>query len=182
MTGEELLRKYEPVLRFVKCERFFPMRVEDYIARSELFRFKGSFRSRRIRQTRADSLIDELGSAEDGGYYLRFTKPVFSAKLWFVMLAIVILILAGIGRIFSPGAALNASYWGAGFLVLMYLGISNIRIRLFSAFGTVALFLWLIWMPARRIFFDLDLSSTALICVRTGYIVFVLIFFSHCSF
>ena len=31
MTDHELLKKYEPVLRFAKSERFFPMAVEPYL-------------------------------------------------------------------------------------------------------------------------------------------------------
>ena len=33
MQDSELLKKYEPVLRFAKSERFFPMAVEPYLDR-----------------------------------------------------------------------------------------------------------------------------------------------------
>ena len=37
MTDLELLEKYEPVLRFAKSERFFPMAVEPYLDMCSLF-------------------------------------------------------------------------------------------------------------------------------------------------
>ena len=37
MDDSELLRKYEPVLRFAKSERFFPMAVEPYLEKCMIF-------------------------------------------------------------------------------------------------------------------------------------------------
>jgi hypothetical protein len=37
-NDSELLEQYAPVMRFSQGERFFPMRIEDYLSRSELYR------------------------------------------------------------------------------------------------------------------------------------------------
>ena len=37
MDDLELLKKYEPVLRFAKSERFYPMAVEPYLEKCMLF-------------------------------------------------------------------------------------------------------------------------------------------------
>jgi predicted solute-binding protein len=41
MNQEELVREYEPILRFEKGENFFPMRVEEYVQHCSLHALEG---------------------------------------------------------------------------------------------------------------------------------------------
>lgn len=79
-----LLRRFEPVLRYTQGERFFPMRVEPYLARSSLWC---------VRPNREATLIVPVGelTAEhlaaprfadfDALYFLKFITPLNLAEL-----------------------------------------------------------------------------------------------------
>lgn len=79
MSDLELLRRYEPIVKYTQGERFFPMSVEAYVRRCSLWVHRGQQRS----TTRDEKLIPEgeltlarLGelppAPTDSIYYLRF--------------------------------------------------------------------------------------------------------------
>ena len=91
MTEIDLLEKYEPVLRFAKSERFFPMAVEPYLERCSIFPSgpQGVVEAFAHLQEPMPSRIGKLKSEQ---FYLRFVnKPLndSDAWLWWAVLSIV---------------------------------------------------------------------------------------------
>lgn len=91
MTDLELLEKYEPVLRFAKSERFFPMAIEPYLKMCSLF----PSRAHGVAELFAhlnEPLIDKIGRLTSEQYYLRFVnKPLndSDACVWWGALSLV---------------------------------------------------------------------------------------------
>src|SRR5512145_378698 len=84
MNDSELLKKYEPVLRFAKSERFFPMAVEPYLERCSLFP-SGPIGAAELLIHLNESLVGKIGRLESHEYFLRFVnKPLndFDAWIW----------------------------------------------------------------------------------------------------
>ncbi len=91
MTEIDLLEKYEPVLRFAKSERFFPMAVEPYLDRCSIFPSgpQGVVEAFAHLQDPVPSRIGKLKSEQ---FYLRFVnKPLndSDAWLWWAVLSII---------------------------------------------------------------------------------------------
>lgn len=82
MNDSELLRKYEPVLRFVKSERFFPMAVEPYLEKCAIFP-SGPQGVVGLLTHLNDPLIERIGKLQSGEYYLRFVNdPLIDSDIW----------------------------------------------------------------------------------------------------
>ena len=101
MNDLELLEKYEPVLRFAKSERFFPMAVEPYLAMCKIFPSGPKGAVETISHLN-EALVDHMGELQSEQFYLRFVNdPLrdFDAWVWW-----------GIGSVL--GAAV--SWWLGG--------------------------------------------------------------------
>jgi hypothetical protein len=82
MTDEELLKKYEPVLRFAKSERFFPMAVEPYLEKCMIFP-SGPQGVVGLLSHPNEPLITRIGKLESGEYFLRFVNdPLIDSDIW----------------------------------------------------------------------------------------------------
>src|SRR5262245_47172797 len=82
MDDRELLAKYEPVLRFAKSERFFPMAVERYIEKCTIFP-NGPQGVIGLLSHLDDPLLTKLGKLESGEYFLRFVNdPLIDSDIW----------------------------------------------------------------------------------------------------
>ncbi len=92
MTELELLERYEPVLRFAKSERFFPMAVEPYVEKCALFA-SGPHGMVEILSHHGDPLISRLGKLKSEQFYIRFVNKTLNDSDAWVWLAI----LSGLG-------------------------------------------------------------------------------------
>ena len=82
MTDSELLKKYEPVLRFAKSERFFPMAVEPYLEKCSIFP-SGPQGVVGLLSHLNEPLVTRLGRLQSGEYYLRFVNdPLIDSDIW----------------------------------------------------------------------------------------------------
>src|SRR5512134_3998327 len=82
MDDGELLAKYEPVLRFAKSERFFPMAVEPYLELCSL-RPSGPQGVAGLFLHLNEPLRTRLGKLFGGEYFLRFVNdPLMDADIW----------------------------------------------------------------------------------------------------
>ncbi|MBI5946056.1 MAG: hypothetical protein HY864_16970 [Chloroflexi bacterium] len=82
MTDLELLERYEPVLRFAKSERFFPMAVEPYLEKCSVFPGgpQGALESFVHLN---EPLIQRIGKFQSEQHYLRFVnKPLNDSDAW----------------------------------------------------------------------------------------------------
>jgi hypothetical protein len=82
MNDSELLKKYEPVLRFAKSERFFPMAVEPYVEKCTIFP-SGPQGVVGLLSHSTDPLITRIGKLESSEYFLRFVNdPLIDSDIW----------------------------------------------------------------------------------------------------
>lgn len=154
MDDLELLKTYEPVLRFAKSERFFPMAVEPYLEKCLLFP-SGPLGAAELFGHFNEPLVGKIGVLNSHEYFLRFVnKPLndFDAWLWWggaSMFALVAgwftLGLAGLEV--AIGASLSAA-------LILFMLASPIRLRIIPAMLAVLVFLvlgiapvWLFFKP-----------------------------------
>jgi hypothetical protein len=133
MTDEELLKTYEPVLRFAKSERFFPMAVEPYLARCHILPSgpQGVAGLLWHLNERPGAWIGKLHSGE---YFLRFVNdPLIRSRVWLWWGALSAAAL-GLGWFeagwLGVGAALTLAFGAA---LLIFIRVSPIRARIFPA-------------------------------------------------
>jgi hypothetical protein len=82
MDDLELLKRYEPVLRFAKSERFFPMAVEPYMEKCSLFP-SGPLGAAELFGHFNEPLIGKVGRLESHEYFLRFVNiPLYDFDVW----------------------------------------------------------------------------------------------------
>ena len=82
MADLELLKKYEPVLRFAKSERFFPMPVEPYLEMCHLFPSGPQGMSESFAHFN-EPLYGKIGRLKSEQHFLRFVnKPLNDADAW----------------------------------------------------------------------------------------------------
>lgn len=82
MDDSELLKKYEPVLRFARSERFFPMAVEPYLEKCTIFP-SGPQGVVGLLSHSNEPLATRLGKLESGEYFLRFVnEPLIDSDVW----------------------------------------------------------------------------------------------------
>lgn len=149
MTDLELLEKYEPVLRFAKSERFFPMAVEPFLRRCMIFP-SGPHGVAELFSHLNEPLKDKMGRLKSHEYFLRFVNnPLNDFDAW-VWLAVGSML----------GAAAAWYFWGlAGLEIAVFLALvtalilfmlaSPIRLRVIPAVLSVIVFLALAIAPAR---------------------------------
>lgn len=141
MDDGELLRIYEPVLRFSRSERFFPMAVEPYLERCHLLP-GGPQGAMELLLHLNESLKNRIGRLRSGEFFLRFVNdPLIDADIWIGWGA-----LSGIGL----GTGWFTAGWGGVGAVLtlslvaafiIFIQASPIRLRIFPAAFAALLFL-----------------------------------------
>ncbi|MCA1900150.1 MAG: hypothetical protein LDL50_05515, partial [Chloroflexi bacterium] len=143
MTELELLQMYEPVLRFAKSERFFPMAVEPYLERCALFA-SGPHGIAEFFSHHQEPLEKRIGKLKSEQFYLRFVnKPLNDSDAW-VWLAILSAagIAAGwlVGRAAGVEIALSAALIAASILFMV---ASPVRLRIIPAALAALFFIFL---------------------------------------
>ena len=133
MIDEELLKCYEPVLRFAKSERFFPMAVEPYLERCHIL-LSGPKGVVGLLSHLNEPLITFIGELQSGEYFLRFVNdPLIDSRIWWWWGALSVAAL-GLGW-------LEAGWGGAGGVLslallaalIIFIRVSPIRARIFPA-------------------------------------------------
>ena len=141
MQDDELLRNYEPVLRFAKSERFFPMAVEPYLERCYLLPSgpQGAVEELLHLNEPVKTRIAKLYSGE---YFLRFVNdPLIDSDIW-VWWGVLSIIAAGVGWFITGWLgveivavlALIASF-------IIFMQASPIRLRIIPAVFAALFFL-----------------------------------------
>jgi len=150
MNDLELLERYEPVMRYAKGERFFPMAVEPYLERCLLFP-SGPLGAAELFSHLNERLVEMLGRLKSHEYFLRFVnKPLFDfdAWIWWGVLSVIGLLggwftLGVIGLEIAIAASLAAA-------LVIFMLASPIRLRIIPAVLAVFVFLVLglapIWL------------------------------------
>jgi len=153
MLDSELLRKYEPVLRFAKSERFFPMAVEPYLERCYLLPSGPQGAVEELLHLN-EPVRTRIGKLYSGEYFLRFINdPLIDSDIW---------IWWGVLSVITAVAGWFVSGWlGVEIIAILalivasiiFIQASPIRLRIFPAvFATlffVALELAPIWFFLR---------------------------------
>ena len=171
MDDSELLKKYEPVLRFAKSERFFPMAVEPYLEKCTIFP-SGPQGVVGLLAHPNEPLVTRIGKLESGEYFLRFVNdPLIDSDAWKWW---------GISSILASVAGWFATGWdGVGVVALLallaafiiYIQASPIRLRFFPA-ALAAMFFFA--LEAAPIWFFLTPHS--FISVQLEYLVLLPIY------
>jgi hypothetical protein len=134
MNDSELLKKYEPVLRFAKSERFFPMPVEPYLEKCTIFPSGPQGVLGLLTTLSSESLVTRIGKLQSGEYYLRFVNdPLIDSDIWIwwgaLSAAAVSLSWFFLGRLGVEGAV-SLSLLAA---LIIFIQASPIRARFFPA-------------------------------------------------
>ena len=172
MNESELLKKYEPVLRFARSERFFPMAVESYLEQCKIFPNGPQGVLGLLTTSSSEPLISRIGKLSGGEYYLRFVNdPLIDSDIW------------------AWWGGLSAAALGAGWLIAGWIGVevaaflalitafiiyiqaSPIRLRFFPAAFAALVFLALEAIP---IWFFLSVHS--FISVQVEYLILLPIY------
>jgi len=171
VTELELLEKYEPVLRFAKSERFFPMAVEPYVERCSIFA-SGAQGVLELFSHRHKLLIKRIGRLKSAQFYLRFVnKPMNDSDVW-VWWAV--LSVAGVaGGWFLAGTAMMETVSAISLIaaLLMFMYASPVRLRIIPAVLAALFFIVLEVLP---IWFFLHQSKYVSIAVE--YLIFLPIY------
>ncbi|MEO8354648.1 MAG: hypothetical protein ABI621_01925 [Chloroflexota bacterium] len=151
MNDAELLKRYEPVLRFAKSERFFPMAVEPYLEKCTIFP-SGPQGVVGVLSHLNEPLITRIGKLQSGEYYLRFVNdPLIDSDIWFWWGAIstvavgagwfmrdwvgvevaVILALLSAFIIFIQASPIRLRFFPAGFAALFFFALEATPIWFF---------------------------------------------------
>jgi len=133
MDDLELLEKYEPVLRFAKSERFFPMAVEPYLEHCQILP-SGPQGVVGMLLHLNEPLATRIGKLPGGEYYLRFVnEPLYDSDAWVVW---GILSAIGLGAGWFTFGALGAETAIALSLLaalILFMLASTIRLRIIPA-------------------------------------------------
>src|SRR5829696_4420792 len=137
MDERELLEKYEPVLRFAKSERFFPMAVEPYLEKCTIFP-SGPQGVVGLLSHPNEPLITRIGKLQSGEYYLRFVNdPLIDSDIWVWW------------------GALSALAVGVGWFILGWFGVESAAILALLA----ALIIFIQASPIRVRFFPAAIAA-----------------------
>ena len=161
MTDLELLEKYEPVLRFAKSERFFPMAVEPYLEWCHFFP-SGAQGAAELFSHLNEPLIYKIGRLTSNQYFLRFVnKPLndFDAWIWLGGLSLVSWAVAWFfGGIVALEIAIGISLIAA---LILFMLASPIRLRIIPPFLAVIFFIVLGFFPIRFFLGEIPYVSLA---------------------
>jgi hypothetical protein len=163
VTELKLLEQYEPVLRFAKSERFFPMAVEPYVERCALFA-SGPQGVLELFSHLHEPLIKRISRLKSEQFYLRFiNKPLSDSDAW-VWWA-VLSALGVTGGWFLVGAAGVETTLVLSFIaaLLIFMFASPVRLRIIPAALAALFFITLETVP---IWFFLHQSKYVSIAVE----------------
>ena len=171
MEDSELLRKYEPVLRFAKSERFFPMAVEPYLEKCHIFP-SGPQGVVGLLSHLNEPLETLIGKLQSGEYYLRFVnEPLIDSDIWMwwggLSTAAIVSSWLVLGMAGVQGAIILALLAA----LIIFIQASPIRARFFPA-ALAALFFFA--LEAAPIWFFL--RPHAFISVQVEYLVLLPIY------
>ena len=171
MDDSELLKKYEPVLRFAKSERFFPMAVEPYLEKCAIFP-SGPQGVVGLLTHAHEPLITLIGKLESGEYFLRFVNdPLIDADAWkWWGIVSVLLTIAGWLATGWRGIGIAAILALVAAFVI-YIQASPIRLRFFPA-ALVALFFFVLEVAPVWFF----LKPHSFISIQVEYLVLLPIY------
>ncbi len=133
MDGFELLKKYEPVLRFAKSERFFPMAVEPYLEKCTIFP-SGPQGVVGLLSHPNEPLVARIGKLESGEYFLRFVNdPLINSDAW-VWWGVSSALIIGSGWFISGWRGVEvAAALALVAAFIIFIQASPIRLRFFPA-------------------------------------------------
>jgi hypothetical protein len=149
VDDQNLITTYEPVLRFAKSERFFPMAVEPYLELCQLFP-SGPEAVVELVTHIEEALHKRIGKLQSGQYYLRFVNDLLSdsdAWIWWGILSALGIVLSWfIAGFTGLGVAVTASALAA---LVLFMLVSPIRLRIIPALFAVLFFIYLELLPIR---------------------------------
>jgi len=171
LEDKEYLKKYEPVLRFAKSERFFPMAVEPYLEKCTIFP-SGPQGVVGLLSHPHEPLVTRLGKLESGEYFLRFVNdPLIDSDVW-VWWGVSSALMIGAGWFISGWRGVEAAALLALIAAfIIFIQASPIRLRFFPA-ALVALFFFVLG-AAPILFF---LTPHSFISVQIEYLVLLPIY------
>ncbi len=171
MDDSELLKKYEPVLRFAKSERFFPMAVEPYLEKCTIFP-SGPQGVVGLLSHPSEPLVTRLGKLESAEYFLRFVNdPLIDTDAWkWWGISSTLLTIAGWFATGWRGVGIAALLALAAAFII-YIQASPIRLRFFPA-ALAALFFFA--LEAAPVFFFL--TPHPFLSVQVEYLVLLPIY------
>ncbi len=171
MDDSELLQQYEPVLRFAKSERFFPMAVEPYLEKCMIFP-SGPQGVVGLLAHPNGPLVTRIGKLESGEYFLRFVNdPLIASDVWVwwgISSTLVIIVSWFISRWRGVGLAAVLALVAA---FIIFIQASPIRLRFFPA--AFAAFFFFIFEAAPIWFF---LTPHSFISVQIEYLILLPIY------
>lgn len=147
MNDRDLLEKYEPVLRFAKSERFFPMAVEHYLERCHILP-SGPLGAANLLFHINEPPASMIGKLDGGQYFLRFiNEPLYDADAW-VWLGILSVAGMGAGWYFLGWAGVQIAVAIALIAALiLFMLASTIRLRIIPAALAALVFIALMVAP-----------------------------------
>ncbi|MGE5376570.1 MAG: hypothetical protein ACM3XO_16040 [Bacteroidota bacterium] len=172
MNDSELLKKYEPVLRFAKSERFFPMAVEPFLEKCTIFPNGPQGVLGLLSTPSTEPLVTRIGKLRGGEYYLRFVNdPSIDSDIW-VWWGLLSVAVLGAGWLFSGWMGIQiAAFLALVAAFIVYIQASPIRLRFFPAAFAALVFMA---MEAIPIWFFLRVHS--FVSVRVEYMVLLPIY------
>jgi len=147
MTDHDLLAQYEPVLRFAKSERFFPMAVEHYLERCHILP-SGPLGAAGLLFHLNEPPATMIGKLEGGQYYLRFVnEPLYDSDAW-VWLGGTALVAVAVGGYFFGWVGVEMAIALALIAALViFMLASTIRLRIIPAALAALIFIALMVAP-----------------------------------
>ena len=141
MDDRELLEKYEPVLRFAKSERFFPMAVEPYLEKCTIFPSGPQGVIGLLSHLNVNEpLVTRLGKLESGEYFLRFVNdPLIDSDIWVWWGALSAVAAVAGWFLLGWGGVVGAAIFALIAALIIFIQASPIRLRFVLA-ALVSLF------------------------------------------
>lgn len=187
MDERELLRKYEPVLRFAKSERFFPLAVEPYLKRCHILP-SGPQGVVGLFSHLHEPLVTRIGKLRSGEYFLRFVNdPLIDSDIWMWWGILSAAALAGGWFVSGWGGVGSVFILALIAAFIIFIQASPIRLRIFPAIFAALFFFALqvapIWFFLRPhsfisveleylVLFPIYLSALFYLSVRTMKFIF----------
>ena len=163
VTDLELLENYEPVLRFAKSERFFPMNVESYLERCLIFP-SGPQGALESLSHFHEPLITRIGGLHSEQYYLRFVnKPLNDADAWVWWGGLSVIGIVGAWFITGLAGVETAIVFSLMAALVIFILASPIRLRIIPAVLAALFFIvlevapiWFFLRPSQYISIEVE--------------------------
>lgn len=171
MNELDLLEKYEPVLRFAKSERFFPMAVGPYLERCVLFSSGPQSVIESVTHL-GETLLERIGKLESEQYYLRYVNnPLRDSDAWVWWAASSL--IGSIGVWFLGGWPFVVIAAGLSLIaaLVIFMVASPIRLRIIPA--ALAAFIFIVLEGAPILFF---LNPREIVGIAVEYLILLPIY------